>query len=247
MLAAIVLAGATIACGNPLSTAEETQTAVAGVATPGVIQTPGSGGATPEATATAGLSTGPTLAAATPAPVTPIASGQVDSRPDCPSGHATFRDVSGKLSVCAPASLRAVTDVDEIGAPGLLLTSDDATGVPQANVPQVLVAVRFTSRRLFNPDVPLDQLCAKGSGLSDLVSGAAVSLSIAGRTATGCDSVGETHSIYGPLELLQLTISLAAPDAAVPEFLNLDVSWRTQSQGASELAHQIVQSLRIAP
>jgi hypothetical protein len=149
--------------------------------------------------------------------------------------------------VCAPANLNAVTDVDEIGAPGLLLTSDDPSGVPQPDVPQVLVAMRFTSRRLFNPAVPLDQLCAKGSGVSDPASGAAISPSIAGMAATGCDSVGETHSTYGPLELLQLTIPLSAADATVPRFLNLDVSWRTQSPGASELAHQILDSIKVAP
>lgn len=181
---------------------------------------------------------------ATPAPATAIANSSAAARADCPVGSATYRDVAAYLSLCAPPELRGSTDVDNIGAPGLLVTADDAQGLPIPGVLRVLVAARVTPRKMFGDTTPLAEICKRG-GLPDLVSTAETSLTIAGQTARGCDTVGQAHDPDGPVELLQLSVPLPVSAGAPQLYLNMDVSWRVQMSGAKELAQQIMQSIRI--
>ena len=238
-LASIVtLALATIACGNPLSTAEETQTAVAGA----VIGTSTPEGSTVEATATGSGPISPppvtTFAPATPAFVTPVAAGSADSRSDCPSQTESFVDVAGVLSLCAPPDIVAVSDVDANGAPGITVGSDLA-GIKAPGVPRVAVAAAIT--RTANFATPLADTCRAA-----FPGGVEVDIQIGSLAATGCQALTEENSPDGPLGELHLSAQLPPASDGSARFLDIFVSWRTQSEGAEALARQIASSLRVA-
>jgi hypothetical protein len=95
VLAALSLAGA--ACGNPLTTAEETQTAVAGAQTPA-----GTATGTPIASASPNYPPGTRAPEPTPQAVTPVPAATA-GRTDCPSDWNSYMDPDQLFSICFPA------------------------------------------------------------------------------------------------------------------------------------------------
>lgn len=237
-----VLAVMAAACGQPLTSTEETQTAQAGpspvstvtvapATTPTTVDTVAAETATAEPTAP---SPPQALAPATPAPVTPVATGPT-ARTDCPAGWVTFVSAGDRISVCSPPELSATTSVDEAGSPGILVSADDLTGVPKPGVPRVLIAAQVNVSPTFNPNVPLASLCAIGAP-----GGTTVELSVGAYRATGCHLTLEKNSPDGPLESLML-VAPVSPSY----FLNMTVNWRSASPGAHELAIQIAGTLSV--
>jgi hypothetical protein len=225
MLAAIVLAGATTACGNPLSPAEETQTAVAGASTP-VQRTP--------------PSTQQTLAVATPMILTALPES-AGARTDCPQGFATYRDVAGVMSVCSPEWLLVSSDVNNDGAPGISVsTPDDAP----AALPRVTLASRVTPRPKFSASSTPSTLCDYDAVASQ-VSIELVHLNVAGLDGFGCHAIGETQSPSGPLEVIDFSSALPSPVVDEQRYLSFTLTWRKQSAGAQELAYQIMSSIAL--
>lgn len=200
--------------------------------TPYPSQTPSAPAATPPSPPSV---TG--LPPATPAPVTPIAVGSPGARADCPQAWVTYASAVSRLSLCSSPELTATADVDENGAPGLLVSADDLSGVPKPGVPRVLVAARLSSLPSFNPNLPLASVCAIGEP-----GGVTAQLTIGGLDALGCHLTLERNAPDGPLGSLEL-VAQVSPSL----FLNVTVNWRTQSAGARDLAVQIAATLRASP
>jgi hypothetical protein len=246
MLAAIVLAGATIACGNPLSTAEETQTAVAGAATPQDTSTPGAANATPgvtttgvpQASATASTPLSPPPAS-TPQALTPITSGAT-ARTDCPEGFATFRDLRATFAACAPGWLEGVGFIDDLGGPSINLATP-----PNSQQPQIFVAIQTTPRGTFPDPSQVATICSVGL-VPDQTSGEEIQLTIAGLSAVGCHVIGEPHAVDGPLEEIDVTAVLPGSDGQ-KMYLNVLATWRTQSGAAKPLIDQILSTISVGP
>jgi len=197
-----LIALATLACGQPLTTAEQTQTVQAVASAAPTATAP-----TPEATAAAvNTPASPpsvsTFAPATPAFITPAAAGTAGARTDCPAGTAPFADVAGLLSLCAPPDTVAVSDVDANGAPGITLGSD-VGGRVAANVPRMAVAVTISRSAKF-ADPVTDTVCG-----SAFEGGKSVTISVGSLVATGCEAVSNDGSSAGPLEELHLSAPLA--------------------------------------
>ncbi len=252
-LAAVALA--TIACGQPLTTAEQTQTAqavISPVATTTVTldataaaSTTVAAAATTTVDATAAAQPTPPsppqlFAEATPVDLTPITAGAA-ARTNCPAGFATFRDVTTSLSVCGLDWLHASSDVNNVGAPGMSLsTPDDAP----SSLPRVSLAARVTPRRKFGPSVTPSTLC-NYDAVAAQVSIEEVHLTIAGLSGLGCHAVGEAQSPDGPLELVEFSAALPVLGDGEQRYLNFDLTWRTDSPGARELAYQMIQSIAL--
>ncbi|MHB8376903.1 MAG: hypothetical protein ACYDEB_08100 [Dehalococcoidia bacterium] len=233
-----VLATVALACGNPATTAQQTQTAQAVVTTPA---------ATPTTAVLAPVATPPSppqvsgLTPATPVTVAPLTAGMAGARTDCPAGWVTYTSAASKVSLCSPADFTVKADVDENGAPGIVVSSADAHGVPRVGVPGLLVAARLSPNASLdpaNPNLPLARVCTSGGHPE----GVPAQLTVGGLDARGCQIIAEKNSPDGPLESLIL-VAQVAPSL----YLNVDINWRTQSTGAYDLAFQIARTLRVSP
>jgi hypothetical protein len=167
--------------------------------------------------------------------VTPTATA---ARTDCPSAQAVFLDVSGRLSLCAPAQVVALSDVNLNGEPGITISSS-AGGTVASGLPQFAVAARISKSAAVLQ--PLIDTCAKAFD-----GGQAVSLQVGPLTESGCQAQTEMNSTSGPLMELHLSAQLSPGSDGSPRYLNVTVTWRTRSSGADALARQIAQSLQAA-
>ncbi len=229
-----LLAGASVACGNPATTAQQTRTARAAavsatpaVATPAPLATPPSppqvSGVTPSA----------------PVTVVPLAAGVAGARTDCPAGFATWRDTLSTVSVCAPSWLDGRTGVDNFGAS--LINLGTPPGSPS---PDVFLSLQITPNGTFQDPTQVVKLCAAGL-VPAQTSGEEVHVAVAGLSAVGCHVIGEPQAAAGPLELMSLTAPIPATSPA--RYLNVLITWRTQSTGAKALVDQVLATVRLGP
>ena len=234
------------ACGQPLTTAEQTQTAQAVVSPASSTTATPAVAATPDATlAAAAQPTPPSppqiLAEAAGVFVTPAAVGAADARTDCPADWVTYADLSKLISVCAPGGAVVVADITARGEPGITLASDVA-GKFSKDVPRFAVVIRLTPESVIPLDTDLSTYCR-----TETPDATAVTLDTGGVTASGCSETVEIDSSDGPLQTLRLAARLAAPPLAGLNFVGLIVNWRVQSAGAETMAQEIASSVRVGP
>jgi len=214
------------ACGDPLTTAEQTQTAqpAAAADTPTSEVTPGE------------TSISPPQTEATPAPVTPTSAAS-SGRTDCPSDWAAYNDPEGHFSVCYPGWLLATAREGAFGAQTIRVP-DDASAMPRVSASVAL------ARSAAFPE-PIGESCSTIEGLPGKTSGEPVELLIDGNTAVGCHFVGEPSNPAGPLESLQVSLGLG--NSGPSTYLHLTFNWRTTSSGAKDLIDQMISLLHVAP
>lgn len=230
-----LLAAVAAACGNPATAPQQTQTAQAIAA---VSATPAGGTPAPLATPPSP----PQVSGAAPsAPVTvvPLAAGVAGARTDCPAGFATWRDALSTVSVCAPSWLEGRTGVDNFGAS--LINLGTPPGSPS---PDVFLSLQITPNGTFQDPTQVAKLCAAGL-VPAQTSGEEVHVAVAGLSALGCHVIGEPQAPAGPLELTSLTAPLPATSPA--RYLNVLITWRTQSTGAKALVDQVLATVRLGP
>jgi hypothetical protein len=134
--------------------------------------------------------------------------------------------------------MQVVTDVDQNGDEGLVVSTPAIAGVPQPGLPRLVVGARITEMPALNPNLPLSEVCLSGGHTE----GTVAELSVGGVLARGCHWVEEPNSADGPLESLLLVAVLPGGES-----LNLQVNWRTQSAGAHDLALEIAGTMRASP
>lgn len=216
-----LIALATLACGQPLTTGEQTQTAQAVVTA-----------ATPTPTVAPEATPPSPPQAVSPVALTPL-TPQVAARTDCPEGWNVFRDLTSSLSFCAPALLGAVGSVDNIG--GSLTTLEMAK-------PYMHLAVEVTPRGSFVEGVDVAKQCAIGLVPSQL-SGEVVHITVAGLGTVGCHVVGLSPT-GGTLEEISVTAATGLGDTS--SYLNLLAIWKTQDS-AKPLIDQIIGTVILKP
>lgn len=227
MLTVVVLGGVLSACGTLQLDPTPTTKVVAPATTPDAIGTP--------------ISAQPVtrLPEATPAGLTPIASASPLARTDCPVGFATYRHAAAALSVCAPGWLEARGGVDATGSP--LVNLETPRGSAE---PEVFVSVQTTLRATFPDPSQVAMFCSAGLVQSQ-TSGEEIRVTVAGLSAVGCHVVGEPNAVNGPLEMISLTAPLQGISGT--SYLNVLLTWRTQSVGAKALAAAILATVALGP
>ena len=234
-IAGAVLAGALLsACGKPQAAVEGTQTAFMpqGSATPANSELVTG---TADAMATATARPEPTTPAASWAtPVAPVIITPSDGASrGCAPGQAAFLGVTSQLSLCAPPDVSALSDVNANGEPGISISASGS-----ASSLQFAVGTRISK----TPAIlePLNETCAKA-----FEGGAVATLQVGSLTAAGCQAQTEVNSADGPLMELHLSASLPPAVDGSTRYLNVSVTWRTESAGADTLARAVVASIRV--